>query len=83
MTDNLNELLGIDNVEKRYTEADLVDEYAKAMSREREGQTVEWGRRYPDGRVEFVGTEREAVDIVRPGTEVVYRLVKPWTLDED
>ncbi len=81
---DLNDGIGIDNTQRVYTEADLVDAYAQTMNRERDGQTVEWGRRFPDGRVEFMGTERaSAEDAVRPGTEVVYRLVHPWKVDED
>lgn len=84
-SDELNVLLGIDDVEKIYTQADLVDACARTLERERVGQTAEWGYRRvgePDHLIRKASAMEAQAAIQRDGFEVVYRVVKPWKADD-
>ena len=81
---DLNDGIGIDNTQRVYTEADLVDACAQTMNRERDGQTVEWGfRDIGADNVRAVPHDQAVSAAVPDVVETVYRLVHPWKVDED
>lgn len=87
--DDLNELLGIDDVGKRFTEANLIDSYVQGYDvarRERGNETVRWGyRRVGEGDDLIRKCNPERAEEARhcEGFEAVYRVVGPWKVDED